>query len=159
MFYDFSPFFVTGWRGKSEKNQKRQSKLGRKMPYRKCLIASQGPFLTAAENYIIIIIWVPPSLSTKECIELPRPSCWDLGPPRMEYILPTIIYKFSAEKNKTVVGESSRGLSHAVEKVNRHIGSGSTRTFFWTCFNQNKAGKSKAGGLHQDRQRRRRGKF
>jgi len=52
--YDFFPFFVTGWRGKSEKNQKRQSKLGRKIPYRKCLIASKGPFLTAAENYIIM---------------------------------------------------------------------------------------------------------
>ena len=35
MFSDLSPFFVTGWRGKSEKNQKRQSKLGRKMPYRR----------------------------------------------------------------------------------------------------------------------------
>ena len=34
------------------------------------------------------------------------------------------------KKVKTVVGESSRGLSHTVEKLNRHIGSGSTRTFF-----------------------------
>ena len=34
------------------------------------------------------------------------------------------------KKIKKVVGESSRGLSHTVEKLNRHIGSGSTRTFF-----------------------------
>ena len=121
MFYDLSPFFVTGWRGKSEKNQKRQSKLGRKMPYRKCLIASQGPFLTAAENYIIIIIWVPPSLSTKECIALPRPGSWDLGTPRMVNILtsatPTLMgerprahYRFLDSKLSRGPGGPSHGF-------------------------------------------------
>ena len=35
----------------------------------------------------IIIIRATPSLSTKECIALPRPGSWDLGTPRMVNIL------------------------------------------------------------------------
>jgi len=32
MFYDFSPFFITGWRGKSEKIRKDKASLAAKCP-------------------------------------------------------------------------------------------------------------------------------